>query len=299
MKISQLFLSITLLMVVVKLPAQSPYDFCESAYEISSPKKWCSKTGQFATFDATHSGSDMATCFANFGKDIWFKFVAEGSVLKITVKGIGKGRKVLKQPEFVLFAGDCVNQISLIGCARSRPGRKFVSLRKNDLIPGQTYLISVQDAQQDAGEFQICLRNYSPKVITQNKSKKSRVPQLNAAIKEGMEFSIKNLRFDANSYKIKSSFLPTLFEIVKYLKANPTVIIEVGGHTNSNCDDIYCQELSHNRAKAIASFIIKKKVDSNQIQYRGYGKTKPLTNNHSAANQTKNQRVAIKVIKTK
>ncbi len=288
---------LTLLFIFGSASAQNPYDFCESAYEIEHPKKWCSKPGQFSTIGATNSGSDIATCFANFGKDIWFKFTAVGTVLKITVKGVGKTTEIMKQPEFVLFSGDCDSQISLIGCTRSRKGKRFTALRKEDVIPGQTYLVNVQDANQEAGSFQICVTNYSPKVLTKTRPKKKYIPELSKPLKSGVEFAIKKLNFDANSYEIKASFIPILFEIVKFLKENPSVTIEVGGHTNNRCDDAYCKELSLNRAKAIADFIKNKGVSEDQIAFKGYGKSKPLS--RSKSRQAKNQRVAIKILKTR
>jgi len=277
--------------------SQNPYDFCESAYKIENPKKWCSQPGEFTTLQATSSGSDVATCFANFGKDIWFKFTAVGTVLKITVKGVGKTKKIMKQPEFVLFSGDCNTQINLIGCTRSRKGKRFTALRKDDIIPGQTYLVNVQDANQEAGSFQICITNYSPRVLTKTREKEKKyIPEFSKSLKKGAEFAIKKLNFDANSYEIKSSFIPILFEIVRFLKENPTVVIEVGGHTNNRCDDAYCKELSLNRAKAIAAFIMDKGISDSQIAFRGYGKTQPLF--RSKSKQAKNQRVTIKILKT-
>lgn len=284
----------------VQINAQNPYDFCESAFEISNPKRWCSQPEQFTTLGATNSGSDIATCFANFGKDVWFKFTAVGTVLKISVKGVGKSKEIMMQPEFVLFSGDCNGQISLIGCTRSRKGKKYTALRKNDVVPGQTYLVNVQDANQEAGSFQICVTNYSPKVVQRGpKKSKKYIPEFSKTLKSGAEFSVRKLNFDADSYEIKSSFIPVLFEIVQFLKEHPEVVIEVGGHTNSNCDDAYCKELSLKRAKAIASFIMDKGVAEHQIAYQGYGKSKPLTKSRSKYSQAKNQRVAIKILKSR
>ncbi len=111
------------------------------------------------------------------------------------------------------------------------------------------------------------------------------------------EFAIRKLNFDANSYEIKSPFIPVLFEIVRFLKAHPSVVIEIGGHTNNRCDDEYCRTLSLNRAKAITDFIVDKGVSADQIAFKGYGKTKPLYK--SKSKQAKNQRVAIKILKAR
>lgn len=290
----QSFWVVILLLLEIPLLAQNNYDFCDHAYVIENPRKWCSKDLQFSTFEATNSGSDSGAAFANSSKDVWFKFVAIGDILKITVKGAGPVRNRMKEPEFILFEGDCDSQITMIGGAKSRKGTHFASLRKNEIIPGKTYLLTVQDGTMKSGGFKICVTNYSPKVVSSRGSIKTRMPELKKTVHSGAEFTLRDLHFDSNSAAIKSSFLPTLFEIVHFLKANPSVIIEIGGHTNSNCDDEYCQELSNKRAQSIARFLWSKKIPAQQITFHGYGKTKPryLTK----AKQSKNQRVTIKIV---
>ena len=82
---------------------------------------------------------------------------------------------------------------------------------------------------------------------------------------------------------IKSECEPVLNDIFIFLNANPTVIGELGGHTNNYPTDVQANQLSLNRAKAVANWLIKKGIPENRLQYKGYGKTKPLVSDEEIA----------------
>jgi outer membrane protein OmpA-like peptidoglycan-associated protein len=78
--------------------------------------------------------------------------------------------------------------------------------------------------------------------------------------------------------------------------ANEDVVIEVGGHTNSLPADEYCDRLSTARAKAVVEYLIEKGVDPGKVQFKGYGKKKPIADNKTRFGREKNQRVEIKIL---
>jgi outer membrane protein OmpA-like peptidoglycan-associated protein len=62
----------------------------------------------------------------------------------------------------------------------------------------------------------------------------------------------------------------------KLLVDNPTMKIEISGHTDTRGSDTHNQELSQNRAKAVVDYLIEKGVSSSRMQFAGYGETKIL-----------------------
>ena len=74
--------------------------------------------------------------------------------------------------------------------------------------------------------------------------------------------------------------------------------IEVSGHTNDRCDQLYCRELSEKRARAVMAFLIEQGAASDRIIAIGYGKEKPLQDNSTEAGRSANQRVEFKILKT-
>jgi len=118
-------------------------------------------------------------------------------------------------------------------------------------------------------------------------------------LQEGKTIRIENLYFDADSSNFNPASYPVLDEIVHFMIKNPDVVIEVGGHTNTKPSDEFCNNLSTARAKSVIDYLVKKGVPKEQLQYKGYGKTKPLVPNdwYDRDAQAKNQRVEIKILK--
>ncbi|MFK7809614.1 MAG: OmpA family protein [Saprospiraceae bacterium] len=128
------------------------------------------------------------------------------------------------------------------------------------------------------------------------KKKKEYLKELNDDIKVGQEITLKNLYFDADSSSIQKRYYPIVNDVYSYLLENEKVIIEVGGHTNNRCEDMFCNKLSEKRAKAIANYLTKKGIRSNRVKYKGYGKTNPKYPNNTPTNRRRNQRVEIKIL---
>jgi OOP family OmpA-OmpF porin len=107
---------------------------------------------------------------------------------------------------------------------------------------------------------------------------------------------LQNILFDANKATLKASSNTELIHLMNFLKANPNLVIEISGHTNGLCDDSFADELSQNRADAVAVFLIQKGIPPRQVQTKGYGKNKPVTTNKTTDGRRKNQRVELKIL---
>ncbi|MCF8245628.1 MAG: OmpA family protein [Saprospiraceae bacterium] len=115
-------------------------------------------------------------------------------------------------------------------------------------------------------------------------------------ITTGMTIRMEQLYFPADSSTITKSSVPVLSEVYDFLTANPRVAVEIGGHTNGTPSHEYCDKLSTERAKAIVDYLVEKGIARKRLQYKGYGKRKPVDTNKTAAGRKKNQRVEIKIL---
>ncbi len=115
-------------------------------------------------------------------------------------------------------------------------------------------------------------------------------------IKEGQIIKIEKLQFEATSAVIKDGSFGALDEAYQMLQNNPTVVVEIGGHTNDLPADDYCYKLSTDRAKAVADYLVNKGVDRMRVQYKGYGKLRPIADNRTPEGRKQNQRVEIKIL---
>ncbi|MFM9946406.1 MAG: OmpA family protein [Saprospiraceae bacterium] len=107
----------------------------------------------------------------------------------------------------------------------------------------------------------------------------------------------KTIEFDFKSSEIRQVYYYLLDDIAETLKENQNVIIEVSGHTDNVGGDSQTNEvLSLERAKNVSDHLMKNGVLSQQIQYKGYGASKPIVNNLNAANRSKNRRVDFTIL---
>jgi outer membrane protein OmpA-like peptidoglycan-associated protein len=116
-------------------------------------------------------------------------------------------------------------------------------------------------------------------------------------LREGQIIRIQQLYFAADSSNFTTDSYRVLDEIFQFLKENPGVVIEVGGHTNGIPGQEYCQTLSLKRAKAVADYLYDKGIPESRITFKGYGKQRPIASNKTHLGRQKNQRVEIKILK--
>ncbi|HEY9535226.1 MAG TPA: OmpA family protein, partial [Mucilaginibacter sp.] len=115
-------------------------------------------------------------------------------------------------------------------------------------------------------------------------------------IEVGNKVILKNIFFDTNKYQLESESRSELQKLIEFLQLNPTVRIEISGHTDNVGNDDLNQTLSENRAKSVYDFLISGKIDPARMTYKGYGKTQPIAPNDSDENRAKNRRTEFKII---
>jgi outer membrane protein OmpA-like peptidoglycan-associated protein/tetratricopeptide (TPR) repeat protein len=114
-------------------------------------------------------------------------------------------------------------------------------------------------------------------------------------IEIGNKVILTNIFFDTNKFDLKQESLAELQKLVDFLSLNPTIKIEISGHTDNVGNDQLNQKLSENRAKAVYDFLIQSKVDPARLQYKGYGKTQPIATNDTDEGRQKNRRTEFKI----
>ena len=105
-----------------------------------------------------------------------------------------------------------------------------------------------------------------------------------------------NIFFDYNKYDLKKESLPELDKLVQFMIDNPTVKIQVEGHTDTIGTASENSKLSENRAKSVVNYLLTKHITSQRLLAKGFGATKPIADNKTEEGRAQNRRTEIKII---
>jgi outer membrane protein OmpA-like peptidoglycan-associated protein len=107
---------------------------------------------------------------------------------------------------------------------------------------------------------------------------------------------LNNIFFDVNKYELKPESQVELDRLVQLLNDNPTVKIEIDGHTDNIGKPSENLLLSNNRAKTVVAYLINKRIAPQRLSHKGFGETKPIADNSIEEGRARNRRTEMKVI---
>jgi outer membrane protein OmpA-like peptidoglycan-associated protein len=102
---------------------------------------------------------------------------------------------------------------------------------------------------------------------------------------------VNGIRFDVNKSTLKPESMGAINEIYTLMKDNPDLKFSVEGHTDSQGDDAFNMKLSEERAKTVRNKLIEMGISSGRLESKGWGETKPVSNNASPEDMANNRRV--------
>ena len=98
--------------------------------------------------------------------------------------------------------------------------------------------------------------------------------KVGANLAKVLAFDPSNIYFDYGKSNIRPDAVGDLDKIVKIMNEHPTMIVELGSHTDCRSSFEFNQRLSERRAKSSADYIKKRITNPKRISGKGYGKTK-------------------------
>jgi OOP family OmpA-OmpF porin len=102
---------------------------------------------------------------------------------------------------------------------------------------------------------------------------------------------VNGIRFDLNKSTIKPESMGAINEIYNLMKENPDLKFSVEGHTDSQGDDAFNMKLSQERAESVMNTLIKMGISADRLTAKGWGESKPISNNASPEDMANNRRV--------
>ncbi|MBX2943849.1 MAG: OmpA family protein [Cyclobacteriaceae bacterium] len=107
---------------------------------------------------------------------------------------------------------------------------------------------------------------------------------------------LNNIFFDFDKFELKEKSITELNKVIRFLNDNPSIHVEIGGHTDSDGSASYNKQLSLKRAQSVVSYLAEKGINKARLSERGYGADHPLRSNDSDENKQANRRIEFKII---
>ena len=146
-----------------------------------------------------------------------------------------------------------------------------------------------------------CINNGEPVVINDSNYVQLKSFQPNETEdnrpKVGDIVILKNIEFDFNKSTLRPSSNLELNDLYELLQKNPALEIIINGHTDNLGSGEYNQQLSESRALSVYAWLIQKGINSSRLDFKGYGKMKPIAKNDTEEGRQENRRVEFEVIR--
>ncbi|MEM8894606.1 MAG: OmpA family protein [Bacteroidota bacterium] len=115
-------------------------------------------------------------------------------------------------------------------------------------------------------------------------------------IEEGDKIVLDNIYFEFDQSVLLPASYSELNELGSFLVQNPTVRIQISGHTDNIGTAEYNLRLSQDRAAAVMSYLTVNGIDQGRLVSRGFGSEYPIDTNNSEEGRSKNRRVEFELI---
>lgn len=118
-------------------------------------------------------------------------------------------------------------------------------------------------------------------------------------VREGLSLVLKNIYFETDSYQLSEKSRSEINNVLELFNQNPTLHVEIAGHTDNVGTYNYNQTLSKRRAEAVYNALLEAGIKKERLSYKGYADSQPLVDNTSEKNRKSNRRIEFRVVRTK
>lgn len=116
-------------------------------------------------------------------------------------------------------------------------------------------------------------------------------------LEPGKVIQLKNIYFEFDKDELMPRSFVELNKLLKIMRENPKLVIEIMGHTDALGEDVYNLDLSRRRAEAVLRFLLENKISKTRLRSHGEGEDKPIATNDTEEGRAQNRRVEFVVVK--
>ncbi len=149
------------------------------------------------------------------------------------------------------------------------------------LVPGQSYAVTVSGTSY----------TIASKTLNSSKDDTNTEVTMNFELfppSAGLTFALHNIYFDFDKTDLRHISVDELDKLVKIMLENPTIVIQLAGHTDRRGSAEYNQQLSEERAEIAKAYLVSKGIDASRIKTVGYGESNPEVSGEQISNMGSN-----------
>lgn len=292
--------------------------------------KW--KTPENLGYPINGPDDDISFVVSGSGNRAYFASIKQGGygekdIYKITFLGPEKQPLLNTQDQLLAVMANPVSNLKTEGAVEVKSAKLtllkgYVRDAKNnqpleasiDLIDNdRNVILATFNSNSSSGKYLVTLpsgRNYGIAVRRENylfHSENFNLPEnadfqefdLDVALKKieiGSTIVLRNIFFDSDKASLRTGSANELERLVKLLKDNPGLKIELASHTDADGGLDYNQKLSDSRSAAVVEYLITKSIPAQRLVAKGYGETRPIAANDTPDGKQKNRRTEFKIL---
>lgn len=115
-------------------------------------------------------------------------------------------------------------------------------------------------------------------------------------IEVGATVRLNNIFFETGKAELKSESFVELKRVIDFLNQNPTVKIELSGHTDNVGNKDFNKTLSQKRAESVLAYLTQEGISIDRLVAQGYGMEKPVADNSTEDGKALNRRVEFTIL---
>jgi outer membrane protein OmpA-like peptidoglycan-associated protein len=154
--------------------------------------------------------------------------------------------------------------------------------------------VAEQDAKADEALTQRRNAERARQLALAKESEKNQAARLAQALADKGAAELEGIFFDFDKSTLTRESESALLAVQKVLNNDPTLRLEIQGHTDNIGSAEYNRKLSQRRAQAVKNYVVKHfGIAPDRLSARGYGASMPAADNNTEVGRAYNRRVVL------
>ena len=112
----------------------------------------------------------------------------------------------------------------------------------------------------------------------------------------GTKVVLDHIFFETGKAILRPESFDALDQVLRFLENNPSMKLEISGHTDNTGSLRINQKLSRDRASAVVDYMVERGIPAEMLIFKGYADTQPVADNSTSEGREQNRRVEFKVL---